>query len=112
MVGLPIHSRLICVPRLPNAYQVSRCSYSAIGAERRSRGGGPFVTLRLAGMAVLFLGMRSWPTVRALHGASRLDVRAAHKSPQVRAPAGSTTGNPRTKRDYAAHGGMVAIMAI
>ena len=32
-------------------------------------------------MAVLFLGMRSWPTVRALHGASRLGVRAAHKKP-------------------------------
>src|ERR1022692_213869 len=55
---------------------------------------------------------RSWPTARRSTVVAARASRAAHKSPQVRAPAESTTGNPRTKRDYAAHGGTVAIMAI
>jgi hypothetical protein len=46
--------------------------------------------------------------VAALVAVARL--REAHKTPQVGDPEGAPTGNPQTKRDFAAHGGMIVIM--
>ena len=48
-------------------------------------------------------------------GAIAVPVRASPgptEAPQVLASGGLTTGSPQTKRDYAAHGGTVAMMAV